>query len=90
MCVHIAGGKKNSVRYSKCRCPTGWRNSDKCVSPNDDHIAPCYLSHPLNRTKFEEINFQTEVVKLGVKQVIFYVCLNIFEGCDYFDEINFL
>ena len=42
-CVHIEFGKKHFVRNRHCTCPSGWRNRDKCSSPNDDHTNPCYF-----------------------------------------------
>ena len=37
---------------------------DKCYSPNDDHTTPCYFSHPVNKTRYQEINFATDNVLL--------------------------
>lgn len=64
-CVHIADGKKVMIRNRHCTCPSGWRNRDKCLSPNDDHTNPCFFSHPVNGTKYEEIKFSTDNVILN-------------------------
>ena len=50
LCVHIAGGKKVLVLSRQCMCPSGWRNRDKCLSPNVDHTRPCVFDDPYNST----------------------------------------
>ena len=49
-CVHISDGKKVLIRNRHCMCPSGWRNRDKCLSPNVDHTLPCSFNDPYNST----------------------------------------
>ena len=49
-CVHISDGKKVLIRNRHCMCPSGWRNRDKCLSPNVDHTVPCSFNDPYNST----------------------------------------
>ena len=65
MCVHIAEGKKVLIRSHRCMCPSGWRNRDKCSSPNVDHTGPCTLIDPYNSTdseRHQDSNLDVELI----------------------------
>ena len=47
-CVNISDGIKVLIRNRHCMCPSGWRDRDKCLSPNVDHIVPCSFNDPYN------------------------------------------
>ena len=76
-CVHISDGKKVLIRNRHCMCPSGWRNRDKCLSPNVDHTLPCSFNDPYNSTDSDrhtdshftvELNCSNKQVRLVSKQ----------------------
>ena len=75
-CVHISDGKKVLIRNRHCMCPSGWRNRDKCLSPNVDHTLPCSFNDPYNSTDSDrhtdshftvELNCSNKQVRLVLK-----------------------
>ena len=77
-CVHISDGKKVLIRNRHCMCPSGWRNRDKCLSPNVDHTLPCSFNDPYNSTDSDrhtdshftvELNCSNKQVRLVYKTI---------------------
>ena len=80
-CVHISDGKKVLIRNRHCMCPSGWRNRDKCLSPNVDHTLPCSFNDPYNSTDSDrhtdsdftvELNCSNKQVRLVFKTILFF------------------